>query len=182
MRICVFRSENKSFISTVKSGSKGDFFNIAQIAGLVGQQNLMGGRVEPVLNRGLRTLPHYQFEDLDLEDEFESRGFVRNSFIKGLNPKEFWFHSMSGREGVSDSAMKTADSGYIHRKMIKVLEDVQVKYDGTVRNSQGSIIQWAYGDDDMDRSQTVVIDQKSQIVDVSRLADKLNRLYESNKL
>lgn len=170
---------DNGFVSTVISGSKGDFFNIAQIAGIVGQQNLMGHRVAPVLNRGLRTLPHYQFGQLELEDEFESRGFIRNSFLKGLNPKEFWFHSMSGREGVSDSAMKTADSGYIHRKMVKVLEDVQIKYDGTVRNSQGSIIQWAYGDDDMDRSQTVVLDQKSQIIDIERLADKLNKLYES---
>lgn len=171
---------DNGFVSTVVSGSKGDFFNIAQISGIVGQQNLMGHRVEPVLNRGLRTLPHYQFGQLDLEDEFESRGFVRNSFLKGLNPKEFWFHSMSGREGVSDSAMKTAVSGYIHRKMVKVLEDVQIKYDGSVRNSQGSIIQWAYGDDDMDRSQTVVLDQKSHILDVNRLAHKLNNLYESD--
>ena len=170
------------FVSTVVSGSKGDFFNIAQISGLVGQQNLGGNRVEPVLNRGIRTLPHYPFDNLDLEDEFESRGFVRNSFLKGLNPKEFWFHSMSGREGVSDSAMKTAVSGYIHRKMVKVLEDVQIKYDGTVRNSQGSIIQWAYGDDDMDRSQTVVLDQKTEIVDVKRIVEKLNKLYLINNI
>lgn len=171
--------QDNGFVSTVTSGSKGDFFNIAQISGIVGQQNISGHRIEPVLNRGLRTLPHYQFGELELEDEFESRGFIRNSFLKGLNPKEFWFHSMSGREGVSDSAMKTADSGYIHRKMVKVLEDVQVKYDGTVRNSQGSIIQWAYGDDDMNREQMVVLDQTSHMMDVGRLADKLNMLYES---
>lgn len=171
--------ESNGFVSTVVSGSKGDFFNIAQISGIVGQQNIMGHRINPVINRGNRTLPHYQYDNLDLEDEFESRGFIRNSFLKGLNPKEFWFHSMSGREGVSDSAMKTADSGYIQRKMVKVLEDVQIKYDGTVRNSQGSIVQWSYGDDDMDRSQTVVLDQTSHMLDVGRLVDKLNTLHET---
>ena len=90
---------SNNFISTVKSGSKGDFFNIAQITGLLGQQNVLGQRVKPTLNNGQRTLHHYGFNDLDMEDEYESRGFIATSFINGLNPKEFYFHSMSGREG-----------------------------------------------------------------------------------
>jgi len=91
-----------NFISTVVSGSKGDFFNIAQITGLLGQQNVLGQRVKPTLNNGKRTLPHYPFDKLDLKDEYESRGFIDSSFIKGLNPKQFYMHSMSGREGCSD--------------------------------------------------------------------------------
>lgn len=86
---------------------------------------------------------------------------------------------MSGREGVSDTAMKTAQSGYIQRKMVKVMEDVQVRYDGTVRNSSESIIQWAYGEDNMDRCNTLVLEDKTKMVDIGRLADKLNLMYES---
>jgi DNA-directed RNA polymerase beta' subunit len=94
-----------NLLSTVLSGSKGDFFNIAQLTGLLGQQNLLGKRVQPTLNNSKRTLPHYAFGKLDKEVEYESRGFVRHSFIEGLNPQEFFFHAMSGREGVCDTAM-----------------------------------------------------------------------------
>jgi DNA-directed RNA polymerase II subunit RPB1 len=171
--------QDNGFIQTVTSGSKGDFFNIAQITGLLGQQNLSGQRVQKVLNKGKRTLPHYGFEESNIIREFESRGFIRNSFMKGLNPQEFWFHAMSGREGVSDTAMKTASSGYVQRRMIKMLEDIQVRYDGTVRDTAGSIIQWAYGEDGLDRCNTIVKDDKPEIMDISRLVNKLNVDYES---
>ena len=95
-------AQTNNFLSTVKSGAKGDFFNIAQITGLMGQQNLLGKRVNPTLNNGTRTLPHYPNKDLQLEMEYESRGFIDSSFINGLNPRQFYFHSMSGREGCSD--------------------------------------------------------------------------------
>ena len=98
-------AKNNNFLSTVRSASKGDYFNVAQITGLLGQQNLMGQRVVPVLNHGKRTLPHYPFGDLPLEMEYESKGFIASSFIKGMNPREFYFHAMSGREGVCDTAM-----------------------------------------------------------------------------
>lgn len=93
---------NNNFLSTVNSGSKGDFFNIAQITGLLGQQNLKGQRVVPTLNHGKRSLPHYPFGELPVELEYESKGFIASSFIKGLNPKQFYFHAMSGREGICD--------------------------------------------------------------------------------
>ena len=93
---------NNNFLSTVKSGSKGDYFNICQITGLLGQQNLLGQRVNPVLNNGQRTLPHYPFEDLSIEMGYESRGFIDSSFICGLNPRQFFMHAMSGREGCCD--------------------------------------------------------------------------------
>jgi DNA-directed RNA polymerase II subunit RPB1 len=169
---------DNSFISTVVSGSKGDFFNIAQITGLLGQQNLAGGRIQPTLNKGKRTLPYYHFKNLDIEKEYESRGFVRNSFMKGLNPREFFLHAMSGREGVSDTAMKTSSSGYIQRRMIKLMEDLQVKYDGTVRNASGSIVQWSYGTDGFDRSKTIIKNDQVEMCDISRLVDKLNTEYE----
>jgi len=94
-----------NFLSTVQSGSKGDFFNLAQITGLLGQQNLQGKRISPSLNNCKRTLVHYPFEDLPIDLEYESRGFIKSSFIKGLNPKEFYFHSMSGKEGCCDKQL-----------------------------------------------------------------------------
>jgi DNA-directed RNA polymerase beta' subunit len=103
-------SPDNNFLVTVHSGAKGDYFNIAQLTGLLGQQNLEGHRVIPALNHGKRTLPHYPFEGMDKETEYESKGFVHNSFIHGLNPMEFFFHAMSGREGVSDKLVSlTAD-------------------------------------------------------------------------
>lgn len=78
------------------------------------------------------------------------RGFVENSYLRGLTPQEFFFHSMGGREGVIDTAVKTSESGYIQRRLIKAMEDVSVRYDGTVRNSLGTVIQFLYGEDGMD--------------------------------
>lgn len=171
---------SNNFISTVTSGSKGDYFNIAQIMGLLGQQNIIGSRVQRHLNRGKRTLPHYPFEfnKDDKENEYKSRGFVVNSFIKGLTPQEYWFHAMSGREGIIDTALNTAKSGYIQRKMIKIMEDVQIKYDQTVRNSVNSIIQFSYGSDNLCGTKTVLIDSKPQICNVQRLAEQLNTQFE----
>ena len=95
-------SKNNNFLSTVQSGSKGDFFNIAQIAGLLGQQNLKGRRVPLSLNHGKRSLPHYPFGEMIPEMEYESRGFIDRGFLRGLTPRQFYFHAMSGREGICD--------------------------------------------------------------------------------
>ena len=117
-------------------------------------------------------------EGFTKELQFEGRGFIRNSFIHGLNPREFWFHAITGREGVTDTAMKTAQSGYIQRRMVKVGEDVAIKYDGTVRNSTESIIQFKYGDDGLDPMKTVIVNGSPQICNVARLADKINLQYK----
>ena len=92
-----------------------------------------------------RTLPHYQPFDYSLE----SRGFVYHSFIHGLNPCEFFFHMAGGREGVCDTAVKTADSGYVERKMMKSLESAVLQYDSSVRNDQNQFVQLRYGDDNL---------------------------------
>ena len=177
---------DNNFVSTVTSGSKGDFFNIAQVTGLLGQQNLTGKRIEMMLNQGKRSLPHYPFEGLTKEMEYESRGFVKHSFIHGLNPQEFYFHAMSGREGVTDTAMGTSKSGYIQRRIVKCLEDMQIQYDGTVRNASGFIYQCSYGYDGMDTKHTVKVKDDIEICDISRIVDRLNMEVEieeeSNKV
>ena len=127
----------------VSAGSKGNPTNILQIIAFVGQQNVEGKRIP--FNFQNRTLPHF------LKDDYksESKGFVENSFLKGLTPQEFYFHAMGGREGIIDTAVKTSQTGYIQRRLIKALEDIMIKYDGSVRNSLGNLMQFLYGEDGM---------------------------------
>lgn len=127
----------------VNAGSKGSEINICQIMACVGQQNVEGKRIPFCFSK--RTTPHFCKDDYGAE----SRGFVENSYIAGLTPQEFFFHAMGGREGLSDTAVKTSETGYIQRRLMKALEDVMVKYDGTVRNSSGMILQFLYGEDGM---------------------------------
>ncbi len=131
-------------INMVKAGSKGSKTNVSQMISFLGQQNVDGRRISYGFND--RTLPHYNKYD----DGPESRGFVENSFLSGLTPQEFFFHSMGGREGLIDTAVKTAETGYIQRRLIKAMEDCKIYYDYTVRNASGSIIQFLYGEDGMD--------------------------------
>jgi DNA-directed RNA polymerase II subunit RPB1 len=104
----------------------------------VGQQNVEGKRIPFGFRK--RTLPHF------IKDDYgpESRGFVENSYLAGLTPSEFYFHAMGGREGLIDTAVKTAETGYIQRRLIKAMESVMIHYDGTVRNSVGQLIQLRY--------------------------------------
>ncbi|KAJ4366276.1 DNA-directed RNA polymerase II core subunit rpo21 [Neocucurbitaria cava] len=131
-------------VQTVVSGSKGSTVNISQMVALVGQQAVEGQRIP--FGFKYRTLPHFTKDDYSPE----SRGFVENSYLRGLTPSEFFFHAMAGREGLIDTAVKTAETGYIQRRLVKALEDVMVKYDGTVRNSMGDIIEFIYGEDGLD--------------------------------
>jgi DNA-directed RNA polymerase II subunit RPB1 len=128
----------------VNSGSKGKPTNIAQMVACLGQQNVDGGRI-PYGFTG-RTLPHYHKYD----DSTEARGFVENSFISGQSPQEYFFHAMGGREGLIDTAVKTSQTGYIQRKLVKAMEDLKVDYDLSVRSSSGNILQFVYGNDGMD--------------------------------
>ncbi|RLM69983.1 DNA-directed RNA polymerase II subunit 1 [Panicum miliaceum] len=137
-------SESNNLKAMVTAGSKGSFINISQMAACVGQQNVEGKRI-PFGFRG-RTLPHFTKDDYGPE----SRGFVENSYLRGLTPQEFFFHAIGGREGLIDTAVKTSETGYIQRRLVKAMEDIMVKYDGTVRNSLGDVIQFLYGEDGMD--------------------------------
>lgn len=131
-------------INMILSGSKGNKINIAQMIACLGQVNVEGKRIAYGFEN--RTLPHYAKYD----DGPESRGFVESSFIKGLNPQEFFFHSMGGREGLIDTAVKTSETGYLQRKLVKAMEDCKIGYDHTVRNASGAIVQYLYGEDGMD--------------------------------
>jgi DNA-directed RNA polymerase II subunit RPB1 len=132
--------ENR-LMAMVRSGSKGDKTNVAQMIACLGQVSIEGRRIPYGFTD--RTLPHYKMFD----DGAEARGFVESSFMRGLTPQEFFFHAMAGREGLIDTAVKTADTGYTQRQLIKAMEDLMTQHDGTVRDSSGKIVQFRYGED-----------------------------------
>ncbi|CAM1504094.1 Fc.00g016850.m01.CDS01 [Cosmosporella sp. VM-42] len=136
--------DSNNAVTMASSGSKGSSINISQMTALVGQQSVEGSRIPFGFN--YRTLPHFTKDDYSPE----SRGFVENSYLRGLTPSEFFFHAMAGREGLIDTAVKTAETGYIQRRLVKALEDLSARYDGTVRNSLGDIVQFLYGEDGLD--------------------------------
>jgi DNA-directed RNA polymerase II subunit RPB1 len=148
-------------VTMSRSGSKGSSINISQMTALVGQQIVEGKRIP--FGFKYRTLPHFTKDDYSPE----ARGFVENSYLRGLTPSEFFFHAMAGREGLIDTAVKTAETGYIQRRLVKALEDAEARYDGTVRNSLGDIIQFVYGEDGLDG-----ISIEKQRVDHMNMSDR----------
>lgn len=151
-------SDNR-FVMIVKSGSKGSMLNISQMISCVGQQSIDGKRVPYGFDS--RTLPHFHKYD----DSPGARGFVKNSYISGLTAPELFFHAMGGRMGLIDTAVKTSQTGYIQRRLVKGLEDLKVEYDGTVRNNMGKIVQFSYGEDGIDT--TRVENQNIPLVNMS---------------
>jgi DNA-directed RNA polymerase II subunit RPB1 len=137
-------SANNRFAIMVKAGSKGSDLNMMMMISCVGQQNVDGKRIPYGFED--RTLPHFN----KFDDTPGARGFVESSYISGLSPEELFFHAMGGRVGLIDTAVKTSQTGYIQRRLIKGLEDLKVEYDMTVRNNKQKIIQYSYGEDGFD--------------------------------
>uniref|UniRef100_A0A6M2EG35 DNA-directed RNA polymerase subunit n=1 Tax=Populus davidiana TaxID=266767 RepID=A0A6M2EG35_9ROSI len=125
-------------------GSKGSPINISQMIACVGQQSVGGSRAPDGFID--RSLPHFPRKSKTPA----AKGFVANSFYSGLSATEFFFHTMGGREGLVDTAVKTADTGYMARRLSKGLEDLCVQYDNTVQDAGGGIVQFLYGDDGLD--------------------------------
>lgn len=140
-------------------GSKGSTVNVSQMVACVGQQIIAGHRVPDGFQD--RSLPHFHKRSKDPP----SKGFVRNSFFSGLSPTEFVFHAISGREGLVDTAVKTAETGYMQRRLMKALEDLTTHYDFSVRNSHGGIVQFMYGDDGLDPAS---LEGEAQPLDLNR--------------
>ena len=141
--VAVLPSHNVPLVMAL-SGGKGSTLNIAQMMALVGQQTVNGKRIRDGFIQ--RSLPHYGRKTVNPT----ARGFVAESFYDGLHPTEFFFHTMAGREGLIDTAVKTAETGYIYRRLMKAMEDLSVQYDYTVRNSKMDIVQFDFGEDRLD--------------------------------
>jgi DNA-directed RNA polymerase III subunit RPC1 len=137
-------SRNNAPFNMAQCGAKGSALNISQMISCLGQQSVGGMRIQSGFTN--RTLPHFEPHSLSPA----SRGFVVNSFYSGLIATEFFFHTMGGREGLVDTAVKTSETGYMARRLMKALEDLSVRYDHTVRNSENIVVQFIYGDDGLD--------------------------------
>jgi DNA-directed RNA polymerase subunit A' len=134
-------SDDNPAVVMADSGARGSMLNLTQMAGCVGQQAVRGNRI----NRGYenRTLSHFEEGNLSAD----ARGFVEHSYREGLNPKEFFFHAMGGREGLVDTAVRTSKSGYLQRRLINALSELEAQYDGTVRDTSDNVVQFEFGED-----------------------------------
>lgn len=135
--------ENNAVVMA-RTGARGSMLNLTQMAGCVGQQAVRGERIKRGYHN--RTLSHYLEGDVSAE----ANGFVRHNFKRGLEPQEYFFHSMGGREGLVDTAIRTGRSGYMQRRLINALQDLKVTPDGTVRGENNMIVQFTYGEDGVD--------------------------------
>lgn len=159
----------------VQSGAKGSTVNTMQISCLLGQIELEGKR-PPLMISG-RSLPSFPPHDVSPR----AGGFIDGRFMTGIQPQEFFFHCMAGREGLIDTAVKTSRSGYLQRCLIKHLESLAIAYDHTVRDADHSVIQFAYGEDGLDvlkcqflrKDQFLFLDTNSSAVVSQSVLDKL---------
>ena len=165
-----FELENSGIIMT-RTGARGSNLNIGQMAASVGQQAVRGKRIM----RGYvnRALSHFKEDD----PTPKARGFVYASYQTGLDPIEYFFHAMGGREGLVDTAVRTQQSGYMQRRLINALEQLRVEYDGTVRTSTGDIIQLKYGEDGVDPAKS----DHGKAVNVNRLIDQVGIMVDPGK-
>ncbi len=159
-----FDDDNPAVVMA-ESGARGSMLNLTQMAGCVGQQAVRGERI----NRGYedRTLSHYKPNDLSAK----AHGFVENSYTGGLTPKEFFFHAMGGREGLVDTAVRTSKSGYLQRRLINALSELETQYDGTVRDTSDTIVQFEFGEDGT--SPVKVSSKAEHDIDVEAIADRV---------
>lgn len=154
-----------NFKVTEESGSKGSIFNICQITSMLGQQTIDGKRVYGLI--------HPQ------DNEFKDRGFIEQSFVEGLRPREFFHHAMAGRKGVIDTALLTSVSGYGQRQGVKLNEDIKIYPDYTVRDVNGRLYQYIFGEVGYDPSQVIMVNGKQTICDIIRLVERLKKPYKN---
>ncbi|KAJ4758036.1 DNA-directed RNA polymerase subunit [Rhynchospora pubera] len=163
------------------TGAKGSLVNMSQISSLLGQQELEGKRVPRMVSG--KTLPCFPPWDTSSR----SGGFISDRFLTGLRPQEYYFHCMAGRDGLVDTAVKTSRSGYLQRCLIKNLESLKVSYDYTVRDVDGSVIQFQYGEDGVDVHKTsflsefrILSDNRKAVLDKFGDHAKSSELSRSN--
>lgn len=157
-----FSPQNAGIIMA-RTGARGSTLNLGQMTAALGQQSVRGKRIE----KGYlsRALPHFPQGD----PSPDARGFVRSNYRDGLNPIEFFFHAMGGREGLVDTAVRTQQSGYMQRRLVNALEHLKVEYDLTVRDPNGNIIQFKYGEDGIDPAKS----DHGRAVNLERLVDTI---------
>lgn len=165
-----FDMSNHSVVMA-KTGARASMLNLTQIAACVGQQAIRGGRI----NRGYkdRVLPHFRKKELGAK----AKGFVYSSYKSGLDPIEFYFHAMGGREGLVDTAIRTAQSGYMQRRLVNALEDLKVNSKGLVTDNCGMVIQTMFGEDGVDPAKS----DHGKVVDLEKVISEMRVNSNSKK-
>ena len=164
-------SQQNAGIIMARTGARGSTLNLGQMTAALGQQSVRGKRIE----KGYlsRALPHFSQND----PSPDARGFVRSNYRDGLNPIEFFFHAMGGREGLVDTAVRTQQSGYMQRRLVNALEHLKVEYDLTVRDPNGNVIQFKYGEDGIDPAKS----DHGRAVNLERLIDTIALSSDSSR-
>ncbi|KAL2622234.1 hypothetical protein R1flu_002439 [Riccia fluitans] len=155
-----------NFTMMTVTGAKGGLVNFTQISSLLGQQELEGKRVPRMVSG--KTLPCFSPWDTGAR----AGGFIGDRFLSGLRPQEYYFHCMAGRDGLVDTAVKTSRSGYLQRCLVKNLEGLKIHYDYTVRDSDGSIVQFKYGEDGIDVLKTSYLTKFELLADNQSLVSR----------
>lgn len=168
--------ENTLNVAAV-SGAKGKVENLVQISAFLGQQHIGGKRPKKQMTFETRCLPWFSPDD----ESLESSGYCTSSFLKGLSPSEAYFHQMAGREGLMGTAVSTSETGFMHRKAVKTLQDIKSQYDGSVRNVDKTIFQYVYGDDGFASSRLQMVETKKgkflSFIDLNNVTAQINSRY-----
>jgi DNA-directed RNA polymerase subunit A' len=146
----------------IQSGGAGNLLNLAQMSACVGQQAMRGGRISKGYNK--RTLSVFKKDDLSPA----ARGFIREGFKNGLKPHELFFMSMTGRDSLMDTALRTPKSGYLYRRLANAMQDLRISNDFTVRDASNKIVQFVYGEDGVD-----VTKSENGWINVKRIIEKV---------
>jgi len=158
----------------ISSKSKGSVVNMTQMAGCLGQVLVESQRIKKRVTG--RTLSIFHQND----DTPAARGFIASSFVDGLKGYEFFFHTMGGREGLIDTAIRTAETGYIQRKCIKFLEDLLVNYEGLIRTANGVLVQYLYGDSGIDQQKQTQV--KINLINLNNTAIKEQFIFNDDEI
>jgi DNA-directed RNA polymerase subunit A' len=155
-------SKDKELMIMIQSGGAGNLLNLAQMSACVGQQSMRGGRITRGYSR--RTLSAFKKDDLSPA----ARGFIKEGFKDGLKPHELFFMSMTGRDSLMDTALRTPKSGYLYRRLANAMQDLKINNDFTVRDASNKIIQFIYGEDGVD-----VTKSEGGRINIRRIIDKV---------
>jgi len=162
---------NNAGVIMASTGARGSTLNIGQMTAVLGQQSIRGKRIHKGYRN--RSLPHFKINDTNPD----AKGFVKSNYRDGLTPLEFFFHAMGGREGLVDTAVRTQQSGYMQRRLINALEHLKLEYDSTVRDPQGNIIQYLYGEDGIDPAKS----DHGEAVNISRIIESESVVDEGTR-
>ena len=143
--------EKNKLFQMIQSGSKGKKSVMFQILGTIGVQKLKGKLIDTKFTYQ-RTLPFYQRFDISPE----ARGFIKNSFLTGMNGPEFLLNAMDSRNNIINVALMTAVTGDQNRKSTKNLESIMVNNIRIIKNPK-NILQILYGNDGFEVGKCVSI-------------------------